>query len=373
MSHSTASHLPGESGASRAGLPGGGGINGTDDTGGTGTPGPGAPAATDPGGNSEVETRVKKRPGDRIFEYLSTGAAVLITVLIGAIGLFLVIRAVPALSRQRDGLLSFFTYDGRWDLNYTSNDGGWMQFGIPNLFFTTVMVSLLALIIAMPIALGVAIFLSNYCPKRAVRPLGFIVDLLAAVPSIVFGIWGMQVLGPALGGFYEWLVGWGGGFILFDWQQGSSPAFSTGRNIFTGGVVLAIMILPIIAATTREVFVQTPRGHIEAALALGATRWEVVRMTVLPFGRSGYISGAMLGLGRALGETMALYMVIASSPGFRGSLMDGGTTFATAIANAAPEFNDDTKAGAYIAAGLVLFLLTFLVNAAARAVVKNKK
>ena len=358
MSHSTASHLPGESGASRAGLPGGGGINGTDDTGGTGTPGPGAPAATDPGGNSEVETRVKKRPGDRIFEYLSTGAAVLITVLIGAIGLFLVIRAVPALSRQRDGLLSFFSYDGRWNLNYTSNDGGWMQFGIPNLFFTTVMVSLLALIIAMPIALGVAIFLSNYCPKRAVRPLGFIVDLLAAVPSIVFGIWGMQVLGPALGGFYEWLVGWGGGFILFDWQQGSSPAFSTGRNIFTGGVVLAIMILPIIAATTREVFVQTPRGHIEAALALGATRWEVVRMTVLPFGRSGYISGAMLGLGRALGETMALYMVIASSPGFRGSLMDGGTTFATAIANAAPEFNDDTKAGAYIAAGLVLFLLT---------------
>ncbi|MDN5582499.1 MAG: phosphate ABC transporter permease subunit PstC [Corynebacterium sp.] len=314
-----------------------------------------------------------KRTGDRVFETLSTGAAALITVIIGAIGLFLLLQAIPALSRERDGFLSFFTYGDRWDLNHSTNEGGWMQFGIPNMFFTTVMVSVLALLIAMPVALGIAVFLSNYCPKRAVRPLGFVIDLLAAVPSIVFGIWGMQVLGPALGGFYEWLTGWAGGFILFNWEQGTSPAFSTSRNIFTGGIVLAIMILPIIAATAREVFVQTPRGQIEAALALGATRWEVVRMTVLPFGRSGYISGAMLGLGRALGETMALYMVIASAPGFRGSLMDGGTTFATAIANAAPEFNDDLKAGAYIAAGLVLFVLTFLVNAAARSLVNNTK
>ncbi|MGO1950647.1 MAG: phosphate ABC transporter permease subunit PstC [Mycobacteriaceae bacterium] len=360
MSNSTDNHLSG-SPAETAGDDGGNGTGATATV--TGTP----------GRKPVVKARASKRPGDRIFETLSTGAAVLITVIIGAIGLFLILQAVPALSRERDGLFSFFTYGDRWNLDYGSNDGGWMQFGIPNMFFTTVMVSVLALIIAMPIALGIAIFLSNYCPKRAVKPLGFIIDLLAAVPSIVFGIWGMQVLGPALGGFYEWLVGWGGGFILFDWQQGTSPAFSTSRNIFTGGVVLAIMILPIIAATAREVFVQTPRGQVEAALALGATRWEVVRMTVLPFGKSGYISGAMLGLGRALGETMALYMVIASAPGFRGSLMDGGTTFATAIANAAPEFNDDLKAGAYIAAGLVLFVLTFLVNAAARAVVNNKK
>ena len=173
-------------------------------------------------------------------------------------------------------------------------------------------------------------------------------------------------------GFYEWLTTHLGGFFLFNFQDGTSPPFSTSRNVFTGGIVLAIMILPVIAATAREVFVQTPRGQIEAALALGATRWEVIKMTVLPFGLSGYISGAMLGLGRALGETMALYMVIASAPSFRASLMDGGTTFATAIANAAPEFNDNLKAGAYIAAGLVLFVLTFLVNAAARAVVAKK-
>ncbi|WP_295646795.1 phosphate ABC transporter permease subunit PstC [uncultured Corynebacterium sp.] len=313
-----------------------------------------------------------KRPGDVIFETLAKTSSILITLMIGLIGLFLIWRAAPAIGRLRDGFGSFFTYGDRWDTNYTVNDGGWMQFGIPNLFFTTVMVSLLALIIAMPIALGVAIFLSNYCPKRFIKPLGFLVDLLAAVPSIVFGIWGMQILGPSLGGFYEWLTTHLGGFFLFNFQDGTSPPFSTSRNVFTGGIVLAIMILPVIAATAREVFVQTPRGQIEAALALGATRWEVIKMTVLPFGLSGYISGAMLGLGRALGETMALYMVIASAPSFRASLMDGGTTFATAIANAAPEFNDNLKAGAYIAAGLVLFVLTFLVNAAARAVVAKK-
>ena len=311
-----------------------------------------------------------KRPGDVIFESLAKGSAILITVIIALIALFLLMRAIPAMNRLQDGFFSFFTYGDRWDTNYVNNDG-MMQFGIPNLFFTTVLVSLLALLLAMPVALGVAIFLSNYCPKNLVKPLGFMVDLLAAVPSIVFGIWGIQVLGPAIGPFLQWLSGWAGGFFLFNFDQGTSPAFSTARNIFTGGVVLAIMILPVIAATTREVFVQTPKGHVEAALALGATRWEVVRMTVLPFGMSGYVSGGMLGLGRALGETMALYMVIASAPSFRGSLMDGGTTFATAIANAAPEFNDDLKAGAYIAAGLVLFVLTFVVNAAARAVVSK--
>ncbi|WP_426717765.1 phosphate ABC transporter permease subunit PstC [Corynebacterium auriscanis] len=323
-----------------------------------------------PDGNSQrVGGSHVKRPGDVIFESLAKTSSILITLMIALIGLFLIWRAAPALGRLRDGIGSFFTYGDRWDTNYTTNDGGWMQFGIPNLFFTTVLVSLLALLIAMPVALGVAIFLSNYCPKKLIKPLGFLVDLLAAVPSIVFGIWGMQILGPSLGGFYEWLSSTLGGFFLFNFQDGTSPPFSTSRNVFTGGIVLAIMILPVIAATAREVFVQTPRGQIEAALALGATRWEVIKMTVLPFGLSGYISGAMLGLGRALGETMALYMVIASAPSFRGSLMDGGTTFATAIANAAPEFNDNLKAGAYIAAGLVLFVLTFLVNAAARAVV----
>lgn len=308
-----------------------------------------------------------KRPGDRIFEFLSTASATFITVLIGAIGAFLIWRAVPSLNRNAEGYLGFFTYTGPWN---TANTEA-MLFGIPNLFAVTVLISVVALLIAMPVALGIAIFLSNYAPKRAVKPLGYLVDMLAAVPSIVYGLWGWQVLGPFLSDFYNWFHGWAGGFFLFA-TYSNSPSFATGRNILTGGIVLAVMILPVIAATAREVFVQTPRGQIEAALALGATRWEVVRMTVLPFGLSGYISGSMLGLGRALGETMALYMVVSPSSAFRFSLFDGGTTFATAIANAAPEFNDDIRAGAYIAAGLVLFLLTFVVNSIARAIVAKK-
>ncbi|MGV0349801.1 phosphate ABC transporter permease subunit PstC [Corynebacterium guaraldiae] len=308
-----------------------------------------------------------KRPGDRIFEFLSTASATLITVMIAAIAAFLIWRAVPSLSVNEGGILGFFTYGDRWE----TNDTDAMKFGIPTMFGHTVLISIVALIIAMPVALGIAIFLSNYAPAKLVKPLGFLVDMLAAVPSIVYGLWGWQVLGPALSGFYTWLHSWAGGFFLFKVYD-NSPNFATGRNVLTGGIVLAVMILPIIAATAREVFVQTPPGQIESALALGATRWEVIRMTVLPFGMSGYIAGSMLGLGRALGETMALYMVVSPLVDFRFSLFDGGTTFATAIALAAAEFGNEMRAGAYIAAGLMLFLLTFLVNAIARSIVKSR-
>lgn len=317
----------------------------------------------EPAGGEPVVAKGVVRPGDRIFNVLSVGAASLVTVSIIAIAIFLLLRAVPSM---RNNEANFFTYSDRWNLNDTAA----MYFGIPNLFLVTVAVSVLALLFAMPVALGIAIFLTSYAPKKAVKPLGYLVDLLAAVPSIVYGLWGFMALGPALGGFYNWAASNLGGIFLFTTYP-NSPAFETGRNLFTGGVVLAIMILPVIAATTREVFVQTPRGHIEASLALGATRWETVRMAVLPFGKSGYISGSMLGLGRALGETMALYMVISPSNAFRGSFFEGGTTFATAIANAAPEFNDDLKAGAYMSAGLVLFFLTFVVNSAARIIAKK--
>nr|WP_120491846.1 phosphate ABC transporter permease subunit PstC [Corynebacterium lactis] len=303
------------------------------------------------------------RPGDRVFKILAVGSSVLVTVSIIAIAVFLLLRAIPAISRNE---ANFFTYAERWNLANTSA----MYFGIPNMFLVTVTVSILALILAMPVALGIAIFLTAYAPKSMVKPLGYLVDLLAAVPSIVYGLWGFMALGPALSGLYKLLAD-GLGFIPLFAIYPNSPAFETGRNLFTGGVVLAIMILPVIAATTREVFVQTPRGHIEASLALGATRWETVKLAILPFGKSGFISGSMLGLGRALGETMALYLVISPSSAFRGSLFDGGTTFATAIANAAPEFNDNLKAGAYMSAGLVLFLLTFVVNSAARVISKK--
>ncbi len=304
------------------------------------------------------------RPGDRIFSGLATGSGIFIIALIAAVGIFLLWRAIPSLSNNT---VNFLTYNGAWDTSNTSA----MVFGVLDLFLVTVTVSLFALILAMPVALGIAIYLTNYAPKRVAGPLGYIIDLLAAVPSIVFGLWGLYVLAPAISPFAEWLNSSLSWFPLF---STGSVSIAGGGTIFTGGIVLAVMILPIIAAVTREVFIQTPKGQVEAALALGATRWEVVRTTVIPFGKSGFVSGSMLGLGRALGETIALYIIIRSTQAtFGGTLFDGGSTFATKIALAAGEFNNPLQAGAYIAAGLVLFVLTFVVNAGARAAIAGKK
>lgn len=315
------------------------------------------PTSTDPGRGTKV------RPGDRIFRWLSEGSGIFVVVLIVAIGFFLVWRAVPALARNE---ANFFLYGGNW----VTTDTSAMRFGIFDLLQVTVFVSVFALILAMPVALGIAIFLTQYAPRKVASPLGYMVDLLAAVPSIIYGVWGLYVLAPVLQPVAVWLnenLGW-----LFLFKTGTASV-AGGGTIFTAGIVLAVMILPIITAVTREVFVQTPKGQIEAALALGATRWEVVRTTVLPFGMSGYISGAMLGLGRALGETIALLIILrGTQTAFGWSLFDGGYTFASLIASAASEFNDQYKAGAYIAAGLVLFILTFVVNSLARAAVAGK-
>lgn len=284
-------------------------------------------------------------------------------MLIAAIGVFLLWRAIPALARNKE---NFFTYGGNW----VTTDTSAMHFGIYDMLWVTVFVSLFALSLAMPTALGIAIFLTHYAPRRAVGPLAYLIDLLAAVPSIIYGVWGLYVLAPRLRPIATWLndnLGW-----CFLFANGNASV-TGGGTIFTGGMVVAVMILPIISAVAREVFAQTPQGQIEAALALGATRWEVVKTTVLPFGRSGYISGAMLGLGRALGETIALLIILrGTQTGFRWSLFDGGYTFATKIAATASEFNDHYKAGAYIAAGLVLFVLTFLASALARAAIGGR-
>jgi phosphate transport system permease protein len=301
--------------------------------------------------------------GDKIFRGLAEGAGILIVVIIGAIGVFLLWRAVPALARNKE---NFFLYGGNW----VTTDTSAMHFGILDLLQVTVFVSVFALVLAMPVALGIAIFLTQYSPRRLSGPLGYMVDLLAAVPSIVYGVWGLYVLAPVLKPFALWLNKNLDFIFLF---KTGNASVAGGGTIFTAGIVLAVMILPIITAVTREVFVQTPRGQIEAALALGATRWEVVRTTVLPFGLSGYISGAMLGLGRALGETIALLIILrGTQKTFSWTLFDGGYTFASKIAATASEFNDQYKAGAYIAAGLVLFILTFVVNSLARAAVAGR-
>lgn len=299
----------------------------------------------------------RPRLGDRIFRVLSQSSGLLIVGVIGSIAAFLLWRAIPALRRDRE---NFFTYAGNWVLTDTSA----MRFGILGLLQVTLFVSLVALMLAMPIGLGVAVFVTQYAPRRMGGILAYLVDLLAAVPSIIYGVWGLYVLAPQLRPLATWLNHTMGWCFLF---AAGNASVAGGGTIFTAGVVLAIMILPIISAVTREVFVQTPQDQIEAALALGATRWEVVRTTVWPFGRSGYVSGAMLGLGRALGETVALLIILRGTrQTFGWSLFDGGSTFATKIAATASEFDDQYKAGAYIAAGLVLFLLTFAVDAVAR-------
>jgi phosphate transport system permease protein len=304
---------------------------------------------------------VSRRP-DVIFRWLSTGAGLTIVVAIGLIGLFLLVQAVPSLAANHG---NFFL-----SAEFLTNDASNLVFGIRDLLLVTILSSAIALVIAMPVGLGIALFLTHYAPKTLRRPFAYLIDLLAAVPSIVFGLWGIKVLGPALEPFAQWLNDTLGWFPLF---ATGNVSIAGGGTIFTGGIVLAIMILPIITAVSREVFEQTPTMHIEAALALGATKWEMIRTAVLPFGRSGYIGASMLGLGRALGETVAVLLILrAASSASHFSIFDGGYTFASKIASAASEFSDPLPTGAYIAAGLVLFLLTFAVNATARWIARGK-
>jgi phosphate transport system permease protein len=297
--------------------------------------------------------------GDRIFGGLAVGSGWFIVLLIGAIGLFLLIQALPALLANQDNFLT--------SRDFSVGDAKDLHFGILELLLVTVEVSLFALLLAMPIGLGIALFLTQYAPQRLARPFGYLVDLLAAVPSIIFGLWGLLVLAPALQPAAEWFQR-NLGFLFLFGKVDARP----GANLFTAGIVLAVMILPIITAITREVFQRTPTAQIEGALALGATRWEVIKTTVFPFGRAGYVSASMLGLGRALGETIALMIILGSlTHAFTGSLFDGGATFASKIALGFAELNNALSAGAFIAAGLVLFVLTFVVNAAARAIVNR--
>ncbi|WP_235686455.1 phosphate ABC transporter permease subunit PstC [Tomitella gaofuii] len=296
------------------------------------------------------------RTGDRVLRSATTAAAVGVSAMVAAIGIFLAWRAVPALQRNEANFLTSH--------EWSTTDIQHLAFGIADLLALTVFVSAFALMMAMPVSFGIAVFVTRYAPRRLARPISYIVDLLAAVPSVVYGLWGLLVLAPALEPVATWLNSTFGWFPLFATGSGSVAG---GGTVFTAGIVLAVMIIPIIAGVTREVFTQTPREHVEAALALGATRWEVVRLAVLPFGRSGFIGASMLGLGRALGETMALYMVLqTTSAAFGWSLFDSGASIASKIALGYAEFNNALQAGAYIAAGLVLFALTFVVGAGAR-------
>jgi phosphate transport system permease protein len=304
--------------------------------------------------------RGRVRLGDRVFHSFAAGSGAFVVILIALVAIFLIARAAPAIADDK----SNFLFSRDWDV-----DGATLRFGILDLLWVTVLISLVAMVLAVPIAIGIALFITQYAPRRLARPVAYVVDLLAAIPSIIYGIWGIIVLAPRLEPVQRVLYHLGG-FHLFKDENVSLG------TIFNGGVVLAVMILPIVTAISRDVFERTPSQHIEAAWALGATRWEMIRLAVLPHGRPGVISGSMLGLGRALGETIAVMLILSkrgNGAPFSFSIFNGGETFASKIANNAAEFNDPKRTGAFIAAGLVLFVLTFAVNAAARAVVSRRR
>ena len=223
-------------------------------------------------------------------------------------------------------------------------------------------ISILALVVATPLALGVAVFLSEFAPSWLRGPVAFAVDLLAAVPSVIYGLWGIFILIPFL---REYLMP----FLRDTLHLGVLPLFTGpayGSSMLAAGLILAIMCLPYISAVTREVLLAVPRSQREAALALGATRWEVIRDAVIPYARSGIIGGIILGLGRALGETMAVTMLIGNRHEISASLFAPGYTMASLIANEFSEASDDLHLSALMAVGFVLLVMTLLVNALAR-------
>jgi len=295
----------------------------------------------------------KRRLGDVVFANLTRGAGLIILIALAGVAIFLTVEGAPAFKAGPDDL---------------SGAANFMAYVWP-LVFGTLLAAFLALLIAVPLAIGVALAVSHYAPRQIATVIGYMVDLLAAVPSVIYGLWGGLFLGPRLVPLYEWLADHLSWIPFF-----AGPASTTGRTILTASIVLAIMVLPIVTAISREIFAQTPRLNEEAALALGATRWEMIRLSVLPYAKSGIVSAAMLGLGRALGETMAVAMVLSASGVVTFNLISS-TNPSTIAANIALTFADATclQVNALIASGLVLFVITFAVNFAARWIVSRNE
>lgn len=295
------------------------------------------------------------RRGDRVFRGISLVAGVTILAIIVAIGIFLIWRAIPSLQANT---ANFFTTSA-WFPDQTPS-----IFGIAALTFGTVFTAAIAMVLVVPVGIGIALFIAQYADRRLASTLGFITDLLAAVPSIIFGMWGLTFLTPHMEGLGKWLNDYLGFIPIFrnDLNQYS-------KSILIAGVVLAIMILPTISALSREVLSQVPPATIEASLALGATRWEMVRQAMFPFARPGMISASMLGLGRAFGETIAVALILSASNDINLHISEpGGNTFA---ANIALKWNEAGPIGlsALIASGLVLFAITLVVNTIARGII----
>jgi phosphate transport system permease protein len=300
----------------------------------------------------------KQRVYDVVFRSATLAAAILVLVILGGVTVSLIRGSWPALSHFG------FSFVTREIWNPVTD-----KFGALSAIYGTLVTSAIAMAIAVPVGFGIALFLTELCPPILKRPIGVAVELLAAVPSIIFGIWGLFVLAPILQRHVQpWLIdhlgaipGIGGLF--------KGPPFGIG--VLTAGFVLAIMVLPFIAATVRDVFDTVPAMLKESGYGLGATKWEVIWHVVVPHSRAGIVGGIMLGLGRALGETMAVTFVIGNAHRISSSLLAPGTTISSAIANEFTEAVGDLDTSSLIALGLLLFFITFAVIAAAQAMLRR--
>ncbi len=293
------------------------------------------------------------RFGDTAFRYLTYAAALAVLAVLGGTIISLIYGAAPAFRAFGFG---FFVTES-W--NPVTE-----KFGALAPIYGTVVTSALAMIVAVPIGIGIAIFLTELCPPQLRRPVGIAIELLAGIPSIIYGIWGLFILAPFLQQYVQPAL-----ISAF----GSIPVLSTlfagppyGIGVLTAALILAIMVLPFVAAVTRDVFETVPPMLKEAAYGLGSTRWEVLRNVIIPYTRVGIVGGSMLGLGRALGETMAVTFVIGNAHRISGSLLAPGTTISATIANEFTEAVGDVYTSSLIALGLILFMITFIVLAAAR-------
>jgi phosphate transport system permease protein len=297
---------------------------------------------------------------DRLYRSIATGAGLLTLVILVLIGLFLLLRSLPAFRLMG---WKFFTTMA-WQ-----PDGVTHQFGITAVLYWTFVIAIVALVIAVPVSIACALFINEYSSRRMRRPLTAIVDLLAAIPSVIYGIWGLAFLQPHMVGVSAWLSK-NLAFIPIFQVNGVNYAGSA----FICGVVVSLMVMPICTSVMREVFSQTPPGEKEAALALGASRWGMIRAVVLPFGRGGIVGGAMLGLGRALGETIAVALLVSTffqiSPHI---LASGSNSIAALIALYFGESSSKYGIPALMAAGLTLFVVTLIVNFMASLVVARSR
>ena len=302
----------------------------------------------------QLEEETTGRAGDVVFAGISRASGILIMLALAGVAIFLFQQGLPALDGQgAEGYGKSSIWAFVWPL-----------------LFGTLIASTIAMLVSAPLAIGVALIISHYAPRRIAKAMGWLIDLLAAIPSVVYGLWGIEFLARNLVDPYKWLENHVGWIPLF-----AGPVPNSGRTMLTAGLVLAVMALPIVTAICREIFAQTPRMNQEAALALGATRWEMIRLAVFPYARSGMISAVLLGLGRALGETMAVALVLAPTLIVSFNLISAEQSSSTIAANIALNFGNasGSKVDALIFTGLVLFVITFGVNILGRGIANRTR